>query len=357
MTAELQTSPSNSKRLEMEDDVLFVGLGQSAVGWYRCYLPALFLGADWAGIVGEPGRWAMTTGLVERQTKMPDFANYEVVVLQQPFGGKWLTLIREMQDMGIKVLFEVDDYLHSIRKQDDHDFQDHFDKAHLKRLELCMRVCDGLIVSTEFIARKYRAFNRRVFVCENGLDTARYRLTRPPRPTVNIGWAGATAHADAMAPWLQAVAQVMAERPNTCFVTIGQDFAATLKPEFGNRCISTPFTLIETYPSAMTMFDIALAPAGRKNFHKGKSDLRFLEAGALGVPCIADPSTYPYIVDGETGFWAETPDLAFEVILDLVDDEELRTSVGASAQRYVREQRDMSIACEQWRAVFEEVVE
>jgi hypothetical protein len=51
----------------------------------------------------------------------------------------------------------------------------------------------------------------------------------------------------------------------------------------------------------MTMIDVALAPAGKTGFHRAKSDLRWLEAGALGIPVIASPELYHDIEHGVTG--------------------------------------------------------
>lgn len=56
----------------------------------------------------------------------------------------------------------------------------------------------GLIVSTDFLARRYRTFNSNVFVCRNDLDLKRFDLTRVPRGRVNVGWSGATGHAEAL---------------------------------------------------------------------------------------------------------------------------------------------------------------
>jgi glycosyltransferase involved in cell wall biosynthesis len=333
-------------------DVLFIGLGASAVAWYRCYLPALFLGADWIGVVGTPPDLGYVTGLVANATKLPDFLDYKIIVVQQPRGRGWLKLIRQLQSKGVKVVFEVDDYLHAIRKTEGHDFRRYFDKPQLAELELNMRACDALICSTPYIARRYRAFNAHVWVCQNGLDTGRYNLTRPPRETVTIGWAGATGHAASVMPWVQATANVMLARPQTCFASIGQNFADTLADIFPGRTLSIPFTMVETYPAAMTLLDIALAPAARGNFFRGKSDLRFLEAGALGIPIIADPTVYPNIEHGVTGFHAASPEEAGELVLRLVDDANLRLQVGEAARRYVIEKRDMKVACRQWEEVF-----
>lgn len=331
--------------------VLFVGLGASAVAWYRCVLPALFMGADWIGVSGEPPKLSFATGLVKGQTVMADFRDYDVIVLQQPRGKGWLRIIRELQEAGKRVYFEVDDYLHGIRKmaEGEHDFREHFDKTALAALELNMRVADGLICSTDFIARRYRQFNPNVQVCENGVDMGRYAMTRPPRPTVNIGWAGATGHNRGVMEWLNGVGAVMERNPHTTFVSIGQNYADFFRDAFPGRAISIPWTMIDTYPSAMTMFDIALAPAGRGNFFRGKSDLRWVEAGALGIATIADPLVYHHISDGIDGFHAATPQQAEELLELLVNDEELRTQVGAAAKTYVADNRDMRVAVGAWR--------
>lgn len=331
-------------------DILFVGLGRSAVAWYRCYLPAMFMGADYIGLEGQPPEYKATTG----QRRREDLADYKVVVLQQPREG-WTPIILKLKERGIKVLFEVDDYLHGIAKMTDHDFAQGFSKKKLAVVERNMALCDGLICSTEFIARRYSKFNRNVHVCEIGLDLARYALTRPPRPTINVGWSGATGHARAMRPWLEAVRNVMRRHENVCFVTVGQSFADVFVPEFGTRAISVPFTLLDQYPAAMTLFDVALAPSGKGNFFKGKSDLRWLEAGALGIPLIGDPDVYWRIEHGVDGFHAESADEAEEHLERLVAAPSLRLQVGENAQEYVVNERSMKVAVEQWRMAIADV--
>jgi glycosyltransferase involved in cell wall biosynthesis len=125
---------------------------------------------------------------------------------------------------------------------------------------------------------------------------------------------------------------------------------------FGDdRCLSVPFAAIEQYPAAMTMFDIALAPAGKGGFFRGKSDLRWMEAGALAIPTIADPMVYNRIDDGVNGFHADTPSEALEILRRLVRDAELRTIVGNSAQEYIRENCSIEKTAQRWVDVFEQV--
>lgn len=345
---------------EPEANVCFVGMGSSAVGWYRCYLPAMALGCDWVGVIGEPPLMRLETGLVGGETRFPDLTSYEIVVIQQPRGNGWLRIIRELQARGVKVLYEIDDYLHAIHKVEGHDGRNEgwFNADELKRLELTMRVCDGVICSTEYIAKRYRKFNPNTFVCENGIDAARYALTRPARDKVNIGWAGGTGHDGAMRGWILAVANTMLHDDNACFVTIGHDYASSLMEHFPGRCMGIPFTLIDTYPAAMTMFDVNLAPVYRASggqvhqFFRGKSDLRWVEAGALGIPTIGDPAVYPNIEDGVTGFHAVTQDEVEEKLELLLSDPKLRIEVGSNAQQYVKENRTVNSTSRQWERVF-----
>jgi glycosyltransferase involved in cell wall biosynthesis len=140
------------------------------------------------------------------------------------------------------------------------------------------------------------------------------------------------------------------------FTSIGaEDFASALAERFGpERCRHLPWGALECYPAAMCNLDIALAPATGSAFFRGKSDLRWLEASALGIPVVADPVVYPAIEHGVTGLHAATPAQARAAILALVDDEPLRTRIGAAARAHVREHRSIAAVAPRWARVLAE---
>lgn len=335
-------------------EILFLGVGDSAVCWYRCALPAMNIGADWCGVLGDPPGLGIKTGIVKHDTRLPTYSDYKVVVIQQPFGQKWLGLIRNLQRQGIKVIYEVDDYLHAVKNQKHHDFAASYSKDRLREFEMCMRVCDAMICSTEYLGRRYRKFNRSVHVCRNGIDTARYNLTKPERPTVNIGWAGATGHRGTLVEWMnEVVLPVMKENENTCFVSVGDPgIAQAIKPVVGEgRSIGVPFIPLENYPAAMAMMDVALGPVGDGNWYRAKSDLRFLEAAALGIPIVADERLYYDIDEGVTGFKVASTTEAREALEILVEHADIRERVGGAAREYVRSERDAGSASLHWLEV------
>jgi hypothetical protein len=103
--------------------------------------------------------------------------------------------------------------------------------------------------------------------------------------------------------------------------------------------------------------DVSLAPYFDSEFFKAKSDLRWLEASALAIPTVGDPRLYTDMREDETGLWAFSAKEARKQVERLVDDHELSAKIGYQAQTQVREERDMSVAVDQWIRVFEDVVE
>ena len=338
---------------------LFVGRGNSGIAWYRCALPATALGADWVGVARQAARACASSPASRERRDGPRRASldYDVVVLQQAVGEEWLRAIRELAGAPAStVLFEVDDYLQAVRKIDTHELKRQFDKEWVASAELNMRIADGVICSTPFLARRYRKFNERIWVCPNGIDLKRYAYARQEREHVTIGWAGGVGHIASVRPWLPAVAAVLRARPEVRFITVGSGFAGELVEEFGpERCRSLPFAPIEIYPASMSTFDVALAPSGNNNLFRGKSDLRWLEASALGIPVVGDPEVYPELADGDMGLPAKTAEEAEAALLALVDDAALRRRLAGAAHAHVVEHRRIEVAAQRWAEVLREV--
>jgi glycosyltransferase involved in cell wall biosynthesis len=319
-------------------------------------LPAMEIGADWCGVVGYPPDIQWVTGGVKGESQLPDLIDdYDVVVLQQPQGDSWERTIEAMREHGVKVVYEIDDYVHGIQKAKDHAHAETFDDRRLELYEKCMRACDAMICSTQYIADQYAEINPNVHVCRNGVDLRRYQLGKPKRDTVNVGWAGSTGHRRSMMPWLNQVGNVMQQKPEVTFISIGEPFATALQPAYGDRAIAVPWCAIEQYPAAMTMFDITLAPGGSGPWHRGKSDLRWLEASALGIPIIAQPRIYREIEDGVTGFHATAPADMVPPLMELIGDKKLREKIGTAAKDYVTEHRTIEAVAREWVRALEHV--
>jgi glycosyltransferase involved in cell wall biosynthesis len=340
--------------------VAYVTNGRTVVGWYRGALPALYSGADWFGIVPEA-----PTVVATQITRTPweQRGDYDVIVWAQPLTQQCRDEIRALRAGGTKVIVEVDDYLAGVAKMPDHDFKDRveFGKKSMQKFEQMISVCDGLIVSTEFLKRQYGRLNDKTFVCLNGLDLARYDKGRVPHPTVNIGWAGATGHAQSFQRVAQAVADVLNANERTSIITVGQGFAEAYaniakSADGQDRYLSLPFSSLETYTNAMSLFDIALAPARNTGWYRAKSALRYYEAAALGIPTIGDPLVYGEIEHGVTGLLVEGEDDWFDMLDMLVKDDEMRIAMGHAARKKAWTEFDMTVRVQKWQEAIAEVM-
>lgn len=334
-------------------ETLWIGLGNSAQAWYRCAMPANHLDQDWVGAAhGVPNKGGVIlTGNVKNS--IVDYDKYQNIIIQLGSDPSWIPQIKEWQKEGKKVFYECDDFLHGIHNIKDHRFKSEFAKKRVKKYVEVMQVCDGLICSTEFLANEYKKYNSNVYVCKNGIDTELY-VNEKPAPqgdTVFFGWSGGTGHLQAMKSWFNSILFVMNYKKNSYFLTCGANYADQAQDIFPDRSTSIPWTTIENYPFVINSFDIAIAPSHDSKYFKSKSDLRWLEAGASGVPVIANPITYKEIVDGETGFLAETNEEFEQKLINLIEDKELRTKVGEQARQYIKENRDISVMKNQWAQI------
>lgn len=340
-------------------DVLFVGSGNSALSWYRCGMPSLTLGCDYVGVVGPPtpAGLKIMTALKRGPMDEIDWLSYKIVILQQPYGTEWLSHIKYLRSRGIKVFYEIDDYVQGVRKVRNHAAARKYTKRHCELMEICMRACDGMIVSTPFLASRYRRFNTNIWLCRNSIEGRRYNEFTPPdrgRDVIHVGWAGGEGHWDDVVAWLPAIERLLAEDERVIFGTIGKRVASELDPRFREqgRVFELPFVSIENYPGALCNFDLAIAPAGRNDFFKGKSDLRWLECGALGIPVVADPFVYDEVEEPRTGLLASTADEAYSALRRLIDHPAERQEIAANARQHVMERRTIEVMCEQWVNVF-----
>jgi glycosyltransferase involved in cell wall biosynthesis len=330
---------------------VFIGRGNFPHSlWFRCALPAMQLGADWCAYLGEPPELALVGGVARRTVSATTLPDYDVVVLQHA-EGSFVPLIQDLQARGVTVLYELDEDPRGMLANPLEYFQELYSEQRVAGMEAALAACDGVLVPTRYLAGRVAKVNPRVWVCPNAIDPGRYRLTRTPRPgAVTIGWSGYVGHNDAMVPWLAVIADIMRRHPQVRFHSAGVPFADALAPEFGDRVLKLPWNDLLSFPAGTVDWDIAIAPSADTPFLRAKSDLRWLEASALGIPTVADPFVFGEIEDGVTGFHARDLDTLERVLTRLVRDAELRARVGAAAKQHVLARRTIAALADTWPA-------
>lgn len=257
----------------------------------------------------------------------------------QENGARWLDALRER---GHAILYEADDDLFTpwmVQQQ----------KAGIERekpvevLEQerqasvwAMQQCDGVTVSTQYLASVVRRFtDKPVEVVPNAIDADWFRWTqRQARRSVEgltIGWAGGNRPDGDLRMMAQAWGRIARRYPQVTFVVMGHQPWCIWEQVPPGRIKAVPWMGPMEYPRGLVDIDIGCCPLEERPFNRAKSPIKAWEYALSGAAVVASPTVYKQCLsDRETGFLATTAD-EWEVALShLVENEdERRYSAGA----------------------------
>lgn len=227
-----------------------------------------------------------------------------------------------------------------------------------------IRLSDGLIVSTPYLKERLEKFGKPVYVVENTIDSSRWRGSPSPRSRrVNVGWVGGGTHFADLEIVKDAVFEILKTRKDVQFTFLHGcpeffkhktdcSWLDTNDPRYQKafkcpRCGGIPgikwthkWARIDKYPKWVekARFDIGLAPLQDNAFNRAKSNLRWLEYSAQGIPTIASPieNFKKTIHNKVNGLLASNTEEWVNQINSLVDDPIVRASIGKTARADVK---------------------
>jgi processive 1,2-diacylglycerol beta-glucosyltransferase len=233
------------------------------------------------------------------------------------------------------------------------------------------READGIIVSTEPLRRRMERLNPRIAVVENAVDERLFRPGPEHRPTPGqdkvIGFMGTYTHDLDLMMVLQPLREVRRADPGRVRLELvgGVADAAVLRA-FDGLLVRRLEPSSHQYPDfiewlrANATWDLAIAPLEDTPFTRCKSDLKFLDYSALGIPGVFSrvPSYESTVRHLETGYLAEnTPEAWSTGLRQLLDDDALRRRIAANARRFVSEHRTLAICAGRWVDAVMEIVQ
>lgn len=225
-----------------------------------------------------------------------------------------LYFARDVWKYGHKIVYEIDDDLENVVTNDP-DFQDtaaHRARAHATR-EL-MRSCRIVTTTTYEAAKRLESIHKTRRVVPNGLDL---ELWRPPGYTprcdeteaqtggeVRIAYAASKYHVDDVRLLINPFKAMAAAHPNVRFVFAGGRYPVLLDA-LGDRAEHVGEVGMGSWPEFARSLraDIWVAPLVDSRFARSKSNLKWLEATAVGAAVVAsDVVTYNRGPVGEPWF-------------------------------------------------------
>lgn len=214
------------------------------------------------------------------------------------------------------------------------------------RLKFALERCDRVISSTEYLAEIYRPLHHDIRVIPNCLEQEIWLPLRSQKRKglkPRIGWAGGTTHQGDLILLKEVIEQTRLEA-DWIFFGMCPDEIRPLLSEYH------PLGSFAEYPARLAALnlDIAVAPLTNHPFNQGKSNLRLLEYGILGIPVVCtdiDPYRNSPACRVEN-----TPSAWIEALRERIHDADAREAEGRELKQWVQKSYLLENNLDQWLA-------
>lgn len=286
-----------------------------------------------------------------------DLAQFDAVIFQRtPAFPHIVDVMIDAAKQGLTTFYDIDDLIFDAgvfppplaTYADQIDADEHAQIAcGVPLFAASARLCEVGIASTDPIREALAPLTRSAtaFTHLNALGEAHVVAMRAAQPARNdkvvlFYGSGTKAHKAEFRDILEpALAHVLKTRPGQVEVRLMGDFPdlAHLSAEDPDVTVIAPIWDFECYASALSQADIALSVLSRSATADAKSALKWSEPAMFAIPAVVSPTPVmeAAIDDGVTGLIAGGADGFAEALLRLIDDPDLRRSIGHAAQKAV----------------------
>lgn len=308
-----------------------------------------------------------------------DYQSADVVIVERTW-RPWITvrmaedLVARVRRDRVRLVYTIDDNLLDLP-----DFTNPVGLCSVTTEErivirLFVREANGVIVSTEGLKDRLSHLNSRIAVVQNSLDERLFGEALRRKPTASrdrsmtIGFMGTPTHDADIMMILQPLREALREYRGKLELQVvgGLGDPATMRAFEG-----LPFKILDVgahvqYPLFVRWmienlrWDLAVAPLEDNPFTRCKSDLKFLDYSALGIPGIYSrlPPYEGTVRHLDTGYLTDnTPEAWAEGLVRLLTDDDLRLRLAANARRYVMASRTLQQRAGDWLGALQTLIE
>jgi glycosyltransferase involved in cell wall biosynthesis len=270
----------------------------------------------------------------------------EVAPVGPPIFERWIRRSR------VPTVYDIDDLVYLPHHSAANRFM-RWLRSHGKVPE-SIAAADHVIVCTEHLERYARQFSDRVTDISSTIDTDAYQPRRHDDRTrgVVIGWSGS----HSTAPYLHLLDDVLRELARTDGITVKVIGDAGFAIDGVD--VDAQAWRLESEVADLSMIDIGVYPLPDEEWVLGKSGLKALQYMALGIPTVAQRigSNIEIIEEGVNGFLADAPDEWVAILRRLVNDPQLRRSIGERARQTVVDRYSVAVTAPVYLRILDEAM-
>lgn len=262
-------------------------------------------------------------------------------------------MIAQIKKQNKEIIFETDDLVYDPQYL---QFMDYFQVMNPLERKLYENGVGGEILAdpavkvctttTTFLAEKLRERGKQIFIVPNKLSKKDVAIaneifeTNKLKPKslkpVRLGYfSGTLSHNKDFATITNVLVRIMEKHQNVELFLVGPLDVENALNKFADRIKQLPYVQRAKHFANLASVDINLVPLELGNpFCEAKSELKFFEAGIVGVPtvAVANQTFCEAIADGEDGFVAATEEEWLAKLEKLIENAELRKTMGAKAR-------------------------
>ena len=329
------------------------------------------------------------SGLGDREIDKA-FDECDVVFMGRAASDTSLKFVMQLQKLGKKVVYDLDDNMFDISPMSPHYKQlgvmamempdpnggapapmwthgvDDFDvsKNRIIRRDFIniIRQVDAVTVTTEPLAKVYRRFNDSVHVVPNSVDFCVWEKpdVKWGRDEIRIVYTGAANHQEDWMFIQPVLADLQKRYPKLVVVTVGMDWRYLKNDLDLERVEVHGWEDISAYPWMMKSLcgDIGIAPIEMTPFNDCRSSIKWIEYAAMKTAVVAtDYGPYRRDVEnGKTGLLVKTKEEWNKALTRLIEDEAYRRQLGANAYSHCKLKHNLDFVVDEWMKVFAEAV-
>jgi len=264
---------------------------------------------------------------------------YDLVVIHReayPIGGAFFeTLLAVLKK---PFIFDFDDAIFLPASSSSNNFIGRYKRP--DKVAKIIKMSRHVIAGNRYLADFALQYNRSVSVIPTPIDTNKYYSEKiKSSDSLIIGWIGSVTTLSFLNKMESVFTKILDKFPNIKFQIVGGEFSIKGVP----GVMSKPWSLNDELED-LKSFDIGIMPMPDNEWTKGKCGFKAILYMSMGIPCVCSPvgMNMEIISNGVNGFLAKTEQEWVDKLSLLIEDLNLRKTIGREARKTVEQRYSLN---------------
>ncbi|PLX23295.1 MAG: glycosyl transferase family 1 [Salinivirgaceae bacterium] len=242
---------------------------------------------------------------------------------------------KKIYKKGVPIIFDFDDAIW-LKDISDANKSLSWLKKPEKTAEIC-KMSDLIIAGNNYLAEYASQYNNNVHVIPTTIDTAYHKRTNnyAEKEHIIIGWTGSSTtikHFNLLVPVLEELKKKYSKKLKIRVISDAHVNHAGLEIE------NIPWSVLDEI-TKLEEIDIGIMPLPNDKWAKGKCGFKGLQYMSMEIPAVMSPVgvNNEIIHHEKNGFLAETDKDWIELLTQLIDNKELRKTIGKNGRKTIED--------------------